>query len=129
VTINSFPKLIADCERLLAEVEAHAAELPHAEDFQRDLEAHLKELKAVKARQKRHREGYRQASTDLRHWMTAGQHAASRLRSLVQAEWGRNDERLLKFGILPRRKLGPRKLWALRKRQAPPKPNGSEQPM
>jgi hypothetical protein len=129
MTINSFPKLVADCERLLAEVDVHAAELPCAEAFQRDLEAHLEQLKEVKARQWHHWAAWRQASKELRHWIIASQHAASRLRSLITAEWGRNDERLVKFGILPRRKLGPRKLWALRKRQTPPKPNGSEQPM
>ena len=52
--------------------------------------------------------------------MAAGRFVASKLRSVVKAEWGPSDARLLGFGIIPLRRQ--------RKGQAVKKPNGSERP-
>lgn len=126
MTITGYAKLIADWKRLLVRVIDHEAELPLTASLKPELEAHLEELKAVKERQQQLYAAWREASRDLWHWMAAGRQVASRLRSLVKAEWGLSDPRLVEFGIKPIQKRGPRRFWGLRKAAPEAKPNGSE---
>jgi len=65
------------------------------------LEIHLENVKAARARQSTLKEGYRQATREVRQMAFAGADEVRRLRSRVKAELGPRDARLRLFGIKP----------------------------
>ena len=121
MSVPSFSNLILNFQRLLVRVADHEEELPHVGEVKLELEASLRELRGLKARQDQLWWAWRQASKDLQQGMAAGRLVAGRLRGLVKEQWGRFDPRLLEFDMMPLRRR--------REGRCAPKVNGSEQPM
>jgi hypothetical protein len=96
---KSFKARIAAYQKLLAAVEEHEMELPQVGLFAVDLEVALAEVKASKARQADLEKRRRQATQEVREEMAECHELASRLKSLVLAHFGPNDERLALFGV------------------------------
>jgi hypothetical protein len=101
---NSQESIIGGWEELLAAVRQAEAVLPNAGPHVFALQKLVGETKEAKARKELHAAGHRRATQELQERLTAGNHAASRLRHLVKAHLGIHDERLSCFGMTPVRK-------------------------
>jgi hypothetical protein len=100
----SFAKVLADCELLRASLPALLEELPHLNAENSELEAFLNEIKSLNQRQS-------ELTSQLREVVRLRQEAEGRGRDLrgrrasqLRGKLGFKNERLLSFGIPPRRK-------------------------
>jgi hypothetical protein len=90
---------MAGWQKLIAAVDAHEVELPEVGHYKTDLELALAELKASEARKTDLDKRRRQVTREAREQKTECRELALRLRSLILAYFGPQDERLAAFGI------------------------------
>ena len=101
---SSYADLIRDWEALLMAIQDNKQALPDIERLRAELEQHLAEVKALKARQDS-AAGARQATTqELAAMLTKGRALAIRVRGAIKSEFGHQSERLPQFGVAPFRK-------------------------
>ena len=110
---NSLQGLIADWRNLLAEVRMTPYAIPHIESFEVALEKALKETRAARARQEACRAASQRATRRLAEHVAEGRDAASRMRSFLRGRLGAYNEDLVRFGVAPIRKRGPRRAFQL----------------
>jgi len=104
---NAQADFVTDWEATLTNCKNRAAELPDLSAYIVPLETLLAEAKALTARQKSLRGVKQQENLDLQEAMTRGREAAIRLRAALKAHYGPKSERLIEFGMRPRRKARP----------------------
>jgi hypothetical protein len=106
--VSSYADLVTDWERLLTSVADNAAELTEVERYRADLQKHLEDFKALKARQDAARAAKQEATRLLKEMKLAGRDKAIRLRGVVKANLGPRSEQLSQYGMTPLRKRGGR---------------------
>ena len=95
---------VTDWEATLTNCKNRSAELPDLSAYIVPLETLLAEAKVLTARQKSLRGVKQQETVDLQEVLTKGREAALRLRAALKAHYGTKSERLIEFGMRPRRK-------------------------
>jgi hypothetical protein len=100
----SFAVITAEWEQLLAAVEANRDDLPQAEALRVQLEASLEDLRALQAQRAALEANRLRATQDLRICFDQGRALASRLREWVRGQYGVRGDKLIEFGMKPRRK-------------------------
>jgi hypothetical protein len=118
-TNNSFADLMQDWQKLLAACAANASELTTAEPQRAQVEKMLQDAKDLKAQQDAHTASKQSTVQQLEDLLRDGREAARRLKALVKAALGTDNERLVQFGIAPNRKRGKKK-QALKPQESPP---------
>jgi hypothetical protein len=101
---QSFAGFTAGWDQLLAAVEANRADLPEIEIFRVQLEANLEDLRALHAQRATLQANALRVTQDLKHARDQGMALASRLREWVRCRYGIRNDKLIEFGIKPRRK-------------------------
>ncbi len=108
-TNNSFADLMLDWQKLLAACADNAAALTTAEPQRALVEKMLQEAQALKAQQNSRTASKQSTVQQLEGLLRDGREAARRLRSMVKALLGTDQESLVQFGIAPNRKRGKKK--------------------
>jgi hypothetical protein len=121
-SINSFADLMLDWQKLLAACADNAPALTTAEPQRALVEKMLKEAQDLKAQQDSHTASKQSTVQQLSDLLRDGREAARRLRALVKANLGTDQEILVQFGIAPNRKRGKKKVALAPKPPASPPP-------
>ena len=121
-SINSFADLMLDWQKLLAACAANAPALTTAEPQRALVETMLKDAQDLKAQQDAHTASKQATVQQLDDLLRDGREAARRLRALVKATLGTDNELLVQFGIAPNRKRGKKKVALQSKPPGSPPP-------
>jgi hypothetical protein len=97
----AFQRLVAECKKLIAAADTHEVEMPSLGCYKAALEEALEDVTACKARQISLKAKSLEATSELNGNLAVVREEAARLKNLVLAGFGRNDERLADFGIKP----------------------------
>jgi len=100
---TSLAEFIKSNERLLVTIDANKADLAHLEPLQAQLAPIVDGAKEALVRQGTLKAEAQQASRDLDGFLTKGRDLASRLRHGIRAQYGTTTEKLVEFGLKPRR--------------------------
>ena len=100
-TRNTFAKIVAHWERLLAGAEANRDDLPALEHCRAQLEAVLGDAKAAQERRLGHMAAARQGTQDVKALLRMGNDVAAQLESGVRLLYGRRSQKLGEFGVKP----------------------------
>jgi TolA-binding protein len=107
--IKSFADVISHWQQILAACADNASSLTSAEPQRLAVEKSLKDVLDLKALQDSHRAAKQQTRQQLDKLLKEGKEAARRLQSVVKANLGTDNERLVQFNSAPLRPRGPRK--------------------
>ena len=94
---------IAEWERLIASLEANAAELPHLEASRIELQQKLQQIQALSGEQAMHQAAKQEASKGVASAIQEGRHLATFLRTGAKQRFGKESEKMVEFGIAPYR--------------------------
>ncbi|HEY3570295.1 MAG TPA: hypothetical protein VGP73_20360 [Thermoanaerobaculia bacterium] len=106
---QSFAKVLAHWERLLAGAETNRDDLPALEPYRVQLEAALADTRKFHERRASRAAAARQATRELRAMLRLGRDLASRFESGVRLLYGRRSPKLVEFGMKPILPRGKRK--------------------
>jgi hypothetical protein len=124
-TKNSFADLMLDWKKVLSACADNAAALTTAEPQRAQVEKMLKEAQDLKAQQDSHTASKQATVQQLSDLLREGREAVRRLRAMVKATLGTDNESLVQFGIAPNRKRGKKKVALAQKPpETPPPPSG-----
>jgi hypothetical protein len=115
---TSIADFIANSERLIVTVADNAVELGYLEPSRAQLALLVEGVKESRFRQGALKAQTQQASRDLGNFLTEGRELATRLRNSIRGQYGVTTEKLVEFGLQPRR--SPSKAKA--PKTAPPSP-------
>lgn len=101
---TSFADVITDWEKLLTTVSTNKADLPFLEEARSQLAEIVEGAKAGSIRQDTFRAQFQQATRDVEELFSRGRELATRLRNGVRTQYGLKGEKLVEFGLKPRRK-------------------------
>lgn len=90
-------------ERLSERLKEHAAALPHLQEQRAELEAVIQEARALKSEHLNLTAAALSAARRLRETVARGNQLESRLRLLLKGSLGGQSEKLIQFGVQPRR--------------------------
>lgn len=107
-SINAFADVVQDWEGLLAAAKQHAELLGAVGPEMLSLEQDLTEARVLKARQEAQRAGRQELTQQIRELVSHGKAQAIAIRAVAKGKIGYRNERLVQFGMVPRRKR-PRK--------------------
>ena len=107
-SINSFADIVQDWQGLLAAAKEHAELLGAVEPEMLSLEQDLAEARVLKARQEAQKAGRQELTQKIRELVSHGKAQAIAIRAVAKGKIGYRNERLVQFGMIPRRKR-PRK--------------------
>ena len=96
---QSFAKVLAHWEKLLAGADANRDDLPALELYRAQLEAALADTRAIHERRASRQAEARQATQELRALIRLGRDLAARLESGVRLLYGRRNPKLVEFGM------------------------------
>jgi hypothetical protein len=91
-------------ENLLAGIKINEAELPHVEIYSAPLDVQLAGLKAELARRSALQAEVRRSTRTILQFLKAGRSLGSRIGSYLKACYGFDSERLVEFGLEPRKR-------------------------
>lgn len=94
---------ITEWKTIEATVEAHADELAHLQGDCAELKAKREGVEGARLRNKLHRWQAQQATRDLELHRTGARDIATRMRNSLRGRYGISGERLVEFGLQPRR--------------------------
>jgi hypothetical protein len=100
---TSLADFVTDWEALLKNVGSNASELPDLDAYRAPLEQLLESAKDTIALSHSRRGVKQEETRTLRTIMTEGKDAAVKLRSAIKAHYGPRSERLIDYGMRPRR--------------------------
>ena len=106
---NPYQAYVADWESLLRALRTTPYQISYIDSFRIELEQAVEKVRAVKARQIASQIACRQATRQLNVAMAEGKGMASRMRSYLKGRLGLSNEDLVRFGVTPIRKRGPRR--------------------
>ena len=92
---------IGEWQKLIASLEANAAELPHSEVPRKELAAMLARAQEIALEQAALTATKQDRSKQLRNVMVEGQRLATLLRSMVRQRFGIRSEKLAEFNLQP----------------------------
>jgi hypothetical protein len=101
---ESVAKTILQWERLIAASESNAAELDYLAEDRENLRKMLERVKKLKSRQDKLTAEKQQVTRDLDAAKEGGREIAVRMRYGIKSRYGYKDEKLIQFGLKPRRK-------------------------
>ena len=105
-SINSFADLMLDWKKVLDACAANAADLATAEPQRAMVEQFFQQAQDLKAQQDARTASKQATVQDLKDLLRDGREAVRRLRAMVKATLGTDNEQLVQFGIAPNRKRG-----------------------
>jgi hypothetical protein len=100
---TSLADFVTDWEALLKNVVSNAAELPNLDAYRGPLQQLLETAKDTIALSHARRGIKQEETRNLRAIITEGKDAAVKLRSAIKAHYGPRSERLIDYGMRPRR--------------------------
>jgi hypothetical protein len=100
---TSIADFIANSERLIVTVADNPVELAHLEPSRAQLALMVQGVKESRIRQGVLKAQTQQASRDLGNFLTEGRELATRLRNSIRGQYGMTTEKLVEFGLQPRR--------------------------
>jgi hypothetical protein len=113
-------EFIKNGERLLSTIEANAGELAYLDPQRQRLAAMIEGTKDALYRQGTFKGQSQQATRDMEAFVLEGRELVTRLRNGVRSQYGTKTEKLVEFGLQPRR---PRRAKAAKAPEtAPPSP-------
>jgi hypothetical protein len=121
-TQNSFADLMLDWKKVLSACADNAAELTTAEPQRAQVEKMFKEAQDLKAQQDSRTASKQATVQQLSDLLRDGREAVRRLRAMVKATLGTDNEALVQFGIAPNRKRGKKKVALAQKPPESPPP-------
>ena len=101
---KAFPNTMGEWESLADTVEANADELAYLAETRAQLVFNMEAAKAASIRQASFKSQYQQATRDLEGLVTQGRDLATRIRNGIRTQYGLKSEKLVEFGLQPRRK-------------------------
>lgn len=101
---TSFASVITDADNLLISVAANGGDLAHLEENRIRLAAAAEGAKAASARQAAFKAQFQQATRDLEGFLAEIKEEATRMRNGIRHQYGLKGEKLVEFGLQPRRK-------------------------
>ncbi|HYG65688.1 MAG TPA: hypothetical protein VEL74_24100 [Thermoanaerobaculia bacterium] len=107
---TGFESNLNDWENLLNQVRELAHKYPYLESFRIELEEAAGKARAAKAQQMALQAASQQATHQVATALVQGRDAAIRMRSYLRGCLGFRNEELVRFGVAPIRKRGPRKV-------------------
>ena len=110
---KTYSGMIGDWQKLIATLEANAADLPHAEFPKAQLAGMLARAQGISLEQAALAATKQEKSKQLKEVMIEGQRVANALRVLIRQRYGIRSEKLVEFSLQPFRG---------RKRKATPEP-------
>ena len=106
---SSFQAVLADWDRLLRALRATPYDIPGIDSFRIELEEAVSKTRALKIQQVALQVASQQATHDVNKAVAHGRDVASRMRSFLKGRLGLHNEDLVRFGVAPIRKRGPRR--------------------
>ncbi len=103
-SINGFADIVQDWEGLLAAAKEHAELLGAVEPERLSLERDLADARILKARQEAQNAGRQELTQQIRELVGHGKAQAIAIRAVAKGKIGYRNERLVQFGMIPRRK-------------------------
>jgi len=103
---TSLGNFIKNSERLLTKIDANKADFPHLEAPQAQLVAMVDGAKEALVRQGTFKGQSQQATRDLEAFLKQGRDLVTRLRNGIRSQYGTTTEKLVEFGLSPRRPQG-----------------------
>jgi len=103
-SINSFADVVQDWEGLLAAAREHAETLASVAPEMLSLEEDLAQARVLKARQEAERASRQELTQQIRELVGHGKAQAIAIRYVAKAKIGYRNERLVQFGVVPRRR-------------------------
>lgn len=100
---ESLAKTLRQWERLIAASESNASELDYLVEEREKLRALVERVKQLKSEQQALTAAKQQVTRDLDAAKEGGREIAVRMRYGIKTRYGRKDERLIQFGLKPRR--------------------------
>lgn len=101
---TSFADVMTVADGLLIKVQANAADLAHLEANRNRLAAALEGAKEASIRQAALKAQVQQATRDLEGFLAELKEQVTRMRNGVRQQYGLKSEKLVEFGLQPRRK-------------------------
>jgi hypothetical protein len=101
---NALPSTVGEWENLAVTVEVNAHELAYLAETRTQLVFNMDSAKAASIRQAAFKSQFQQATRDLEGFLTQGRDLATRLRNGIRTQYGLKSEKLVEFGLQPRRK-------------------------
>lgn len=98
---TTYAGMIGEWQKLIATLEANAADLTHAEVPKNDLAAMLARAQGIFLEQAALTATKQEKSKQLKDVMTEGQRLANALRVLVRQRYGIRSEKLVEFNLQP----------------------------
>ncbi len=98
---TTYAGMIGEWQKLIATLEANAADLPHAEVPKSELAAMLARAQGISLEQAALTATKQEQSKQLKDVMTEGQRLANALRVLVRQRYGIRSEKLVEFNLQP----------------------------
>lgn len=111
---------LAEWEHFLKAAAANVDSLAFLEGHRTELTAVVEGIKVTRNRQDTARAELQQATRDLEDLMARGRDLALRMRNGVRTQFGVTSEKLVEFGMQPRRK--PQRNSKKKKAEKPPEP-------
>jgi hypothetical protein len=105
----AFLSVTGDWEDLAVKVEVNAAELPYLTETRSQLVVTTEAAKAASVRQSTLLSQYQQATRDLQKLLSEGGELATKLRNGIRTQYGLKSEKLVEFGMQPRRRRSRKK--------------------
>ena len=107
-------------EIIVASMAANASEIPQADIPRAALERMIVEVNDVLVEQSLHRATKQQLSKRLRRLFVDGEKLASVLRAIAKQHYGRDNDKLVEFGVQPARRVSRKS----NSPESPPTPGG-----
>lgn len=101
---TSFADVMTEADGLLIKVQANAADLGHLETNRSRLSTALEGAKEASIRQAASRAQFQQATRDMEGFIAELKEQATRMRNGIRNQYGLKSEKLVEFGLQPRRK-------------------------
>jgi len=101
---TSFAHVITEADGLLVKVQANAADLGYLEANRNLLAAALEGAKEASVRQAASKAQVQQATRDLEGFLAELKEQVTRMRNGLRHQYGLKSEKLVEFGLQPRRK-------------------------
>jgi hypothetical protein len=101
---TTFSVVMGQWEQLLTTVAANSTDLSSLEGQRSQLDAVLEGAKTASLRQAALRAQLQQATRDVEGFLSEGRDLATRLRNGIRNQYGLKSEKLIEFGLQPRRR-------------------------
>ena len=98
---TTYAGMIGEWQKLIATLEANAADLPHAEVPKSELAAMLARAQGISLEQAALAATKQEKSKQLKDVMIEGQRMATALRVLIRQRYGIRSEKLVEFSLQP----------------------------